>query len=156
MNYIKRLSPHSGKLERWLGADKLDYLSGQFRDWYGPLVNIRDVPGSLWITPGGDFVGDFERGSFASAFDALGDHLKQFWKRVERERSFSEYQFGVGFTSISDALARASGGNGQWLNGTIQKSGPTGVAAVTSSLWRVGAMPAAGALRVRQRRAGGR
>lgn len=144
MNIIKRRSPHSGQLERWLGAEKAAYLSRQFRDWYGPPVNIRDVPGSLWVTGGGDFVGDFGRGGFASAFDALGDHLKQFWARVDRERAFREYQFGAGFTSISDALARASGGNGQWINGNIAKTGPTGVVGVSSSLWRVGAQPAAG------------
>lgn len=143
-NLIKRRSPHSGQLERWLGADKTAYLSRQFRDWYGPPCNIRDVPGSLWVTGGGDFVGDFGRGGFASALDALGDHLRQFWARVDRERSFREFQFGVGFTSISDALSRASSGNGQWLNGLIAKTGPTGVVGAASSLWRVGAMPSAG------------
>lgn len=142
---LKRRSPHAGQLERWLGADKTAYLSHQFRDWYGPPVNIRDVPGSLWVTGGGDFVGDFGRGGFASAFDALGDHLKRFWARVEREQAFREYQFGAGFTSISDALSRASGGYGQWVNGSVSKSGPTGVVGACSSLWRVGAMPAAGA-----------
>jgi hypothetical protein len=144
-NLIKRRSPHSGQLERWLGADKTAYLSRQFRDWYGPPCNIRDVPGSLWVTGGGDFVGDFGRGGFASACDALGDHLRQFWARVDRERSFREFQFGVGFTSISDALSRASSGNGQWINGLIAKTGPTGVVGAASSLWRVGAMPSAGA-----------
>jgi hypothetical protein len=145
MHIIKRQSIHSGRLERWIGAEKTAYLSRQFRDWYGPPVNLRDVPGSVWVTGGGDFIGDFGRGGFASAFDALGDHLRQFWARVDRERAFREYQFGVGFTSISDALARASGGNGQWLNGTIGKVGPTGVVGSASSLWRVGTMPIAGA-----------
>lgn len=144
MQILKRLSPHSGKLERWLGAEKVEYLSGQFRDWYGPPVNIRDVPGSLWITGGGDFVGNFERGSFASAVDNLRDHLKQFWARVERERAFGEFAFGAGFASISDALNRASSGNSQLINGTISKVGPTGVVGSASSLWRVGPQPSAG------------
>lgn len=145
MAYInQRLSPHSSKIERWLGAEKAEYLSGQFKDWYGPPVNVRDVPGSLWIAGGGDFVGDFGRGSFASAFDHLRDHLKQFWARVERETAFREHAFGAGFTSISDALARASGGYSQLLNGNIAKSGPTGVVGSASSLWRVGAQPSAG------------
>lgn len=137
-------SVHASKLERWLGAEKLDYLAAQMRGWYGPPINLRDVPGSVWVTADGDFIGDFGRGAFASAYDHLRDHLRQFWARVERERAFGEFAFGVGFTSISDALSRASSGYSQIINGGISKTGPTGVAGVASSLWRVGAQPAAG------------
>jgi hypothetical protein len=49
----------------------------------------------------------------------------------------------MAFTSIGDALARASGGNSQ--RRVFNKVGPTGVVGVTSSLWRVGPQPAAGA-----------
>jgi hypothetical protein len=142
---LPRLSPHSGRLERWLGADKIDQISRSYRDWYGPPCNLRDVPGSVWVAGGGDFHGDFERGSFASALDVLRDHVRQFWKRVERERSFAEFQFGAGFTSVSDALARASAGNRVLINGgQIAKIGPTGVVGVPSSLWRVGPQPPVG------------
>lgn len=133
-------SVHSGRIERWLGAERAAYLSHQFRDWYGPPVNIRDVPGSVWIAPGGGFVGQFERGFFHSAADALRDHLRGLWKAAGKPA-----YCGVGFASISDALLRASSGNRQLLNGTISKTGPTGVVGVASSLWRVGAQPAAGA-----------
>lgn len=144
-NIIKRLSPHAGRIERWLGADKVEYLTDQMRGWYGPPINIRDVPGSLWLTGDGDFVGDFGRGFFASALDGLRDHLQFFQRKLDLERSFSQHVFGVGFTSISDALARASSGDGQMLNGgQIAKSGPTGVVGSASSLWRVGAQPSAG------------
>lgn len=139
------MTVHAGKLERWLGAEKIQYLQSQMVGWYGPPINVRDLPGSVWITADGDFIGDFDRGSFASAFDQLRDHLKQFWKRLEFERGFSEYQLGVGFTSISDALARASSGDSQLLNGNIGKVGPTGVVGVSSSLWRAGTNPPAGA-----------
>jgi hypothetical protein len=133
-------SVHSGRLERWLGAERVEYLSSQFRDWYGPPVNLTDVPGSVWVAPGGGFVGRFERGFFHSAADALRDHLRDLWEAAGKPA-----YCGAGFASISDALLRASSGNKQTLNGTVSKSGPTGVAAVASSLWRVGAMPAAGA-----------
>ena len=148
MSYVNRggRGVHAGKLERWLGADKIDKLVGDMRGWYGPPINIRDIPGSVWITGDGDFVGDFGRGAFGSALDHLRDHLKQFWKRVERERAFGEYAFGVGFTSISDALARASSGYSQPLNGgMILKTGTLATATATGSLWRVGSAPAAGA-----------
>jgi hypothetical protein len=137
-------SVHASRLERWLGAEKIASLQCSMAGWYGPPINLRDVPGSVWITGDGDFIGDFERGNFASALDALRDHLKQFWARVERERPFGQHAFGAGFASISDALVRASAGNSQQLNGNIAKTGPTGVVGVASSLWRVGAQPAAG------------
>lgn len=143
-NIIRRRSIHAGKLERWLGADKIDKLVADMRGWYGPPINLRDVPGSVWVTGDGDFVGDFERGSFGSALDSLRDHLKQFWKRLEFERGFSEHAFGVGFSSISDALSRASSGYSVPIL-PVLKVGPTGVVNVTSSLWRVGTTPAAGA-----------
>lgn len=146
MEILKRRTVHSQRLERWLGAEKVDYLVKTMDGWYGPPINVRDVPGSLWLTRDGDFCGDFERGGFASALDGLRDHLRQFWKRVERERAFQQYALGVGFTSISDALARASAGDSQMLNGgQISKTGSAGVIGSCTSLWRVGAQPAAGA-----------
>lgn len=131
---------HSQRLERWLGTAKVEYLSQQFRTWYGPPVNLRDVPGSVWVTAGGEFVGTFERGFAATALDALREWLA----RVDRAIARPQLQLNAGFASISDALARASSGERQLINGTISKTGPTGVSAVSSSLWRVGAMPAAG------------
>lgn len=146
MAYVNRggRGVHAGKLERWLGADKIDKIVADMRGWYGPPINLRDVPGSVWVTGDGDFVGDFGRGAFASALDNLRDHLKQFWARVERERAFREHAFGAGFTSISDALARASGGYSVPMPGVI-KVGPTGVVNVASTLWALGSTPAAGA-----------
>ena len=132
-------SVHSGRLERWLGAERVEYLSSQFKAWYGPPVNLTDVPGSVWVAPGGGFVGAFERGWFHSAADALRDHLRALWKAAGKPA-----YCGAGFANIGDALLRASSGNRQLLNGTISKSGPTGVVGSASSLWRVGAMPAAG------------
>lgn len=134
---------HSQRIERWLGKQKAEYISGQFRNWYGPPVNLRDVPGSVWIAPGGDFVGHFGGGHFASAFDAIEDHARRMW------RTLSQPQYGyanAGFASLSDALVRASQGDAQMLNGgQIQKTGATGVVGSASTLWRLGAQPAAGA-----------
>lgn len=140
-------SVHSGRIERWLGKEKAEYLSGQFRTWYGPPVNVIDLPGSVWIAPGGEFVGQFDMGSFGSAVD----HLYDLMKRKTRDfvwnidRASRQASFGAGFTNLADAVLRASSGFSQTLNGNIQKTGPTGVVASASSLWRVGAMPAAGA-----------
>jgi hypothetical protein len=109
------------------------------RGWYGSPICVRDVPGSVWITRDGDFVGQFDRGYFASAYDAFEDHLKRAWSSIGQPNYGLAY---AGFASISDALARASQGYSR--RRAFAKSGPTGVVAVTSSLWRVGTQPVAG------------
>ena len=142
MHILRRRSPNASRVERWLGAEKANQVSSYMEGWYGPPINLRDVPGSLWVGPDGDFCGSFERGAFSSAADALGDHLTTMWERASRAVREQEAVFGAGFSSISDALAKASTGSGQVIN--ISKTGPTGVVGVTSSLWRLGAQPAAG------------
>jgi len=150
---LKRLSTHSGRLERWLGAEKLERLSNNFRhgggpncSWYGPPVNLADVPGSVWIGGDGDFTGDFGRGFFASAADAMADHLKRLWREAGKPVYLREAQFGVGFTDLADAIDRTRTGYRQYLNGNIGKNGVTGVLAVAESLWAVGTIPVAGAI----------
>lgn len=151
---IKNRSTHSGRLERWLGADRIEQLSNNMRHgggrdtkWYGPPIHLIDVPGAVRITGDGDFIGHLPRGGFFSAADALGEHFRRLWKEAGKPLYIPDAVFGVnsgGFASISAALARASAGNKvpflSW-----QKTGPTGVANAASTLWRVGAMPAAGA-----------
>lgn len=151
---LKRRSIHSGRLERWLGAEKIEYLAHQMRHgggpnvrWYGQPINLRDVPGSVWITADGDFVGDFERGGYHSALDSLAQHFRDLWKAAGKPVYLPEPALGVGFASISDALSKSSSGYRQLLNGgMIQKSGPTGVVGRASTLWRLGAAPAAGSV----------
>lgn len=136
---------HAQQLERWLGAEKIASLQSHLAGWYGPPIHIRDVPGDVFVTADGDFVGNFHSGGFASALDHLRDHLKQFWRRVEREK-LGKHIFGAGFTSLDDVISRSSQGFGQMLNGgMIAKTGPAAVAGGASSLWRVGTSPAAGA-----------
>lgn len=132
---------HSQRLERWLGTDRVEKLSRDFRDWYGPPVHLIDVPGSVRVTKGGEFIGPFDHGYFGSAADNFRDYIRRVWKELGVHQPALA---AAGFTSISDALARASGGFQQLLNGNIAKTGPTGVVGVASSLWRVGAQPAAG------------
>lgn len=143
---MKRKAVSSSRIERWLGRDKAEQLSGYMKGWYGPPINLRDLPGSVWIGRDGDFCGDFDRGFFDSAEDAFGRMLTREadkWKRALHPDIIGAYA-GAGFASISDALARASVGNRQLINGNIAKTGPTGVIGVASSLWRVGAQPSAG------------
>lgn len=126
---------HAGRMERWLGAEKVSHLQRCMRGWYGRPICLLDVPGSVWVTADGDFVGTFNRGWFDSALDAF----ERFW--IASGKPQHGYA-NAGFASISDALARASAGNSQRRQ--INKVGPTGVVGATSSLWRVGPQPAAG------------
>lgn len=110
------------------------------RGWYGRPLCLLDVPGSLWITADGDFVGHVRGGHFASAMDVFETKLRRAW------RVLGTPQHGyanAGFASISDALSRASQGFSQRRQ--FNKIGPTGVTGVTSSLWRLGPQPAVGA-----------
>lgn len=133
---IRTRSTHSGQLDRWLGPDRTTYLSACMKGWYGRPISLLDVPGSVRVGPDGDFVGHVGRGAFFSALDALEVSLKCAAKAPRST-------LHAGFTSISDALSRASQGFSQ--RRPFNKVGPTGVVGVTSSLWRLGPQPAAGA-----------
>jgi hypothetical protein len=134
---------HAGRLERWLGAERIAHLQACMANggsrWYGRPINLVDVPGSVWITADGDFVGKFYRGHFLSAVDEFMSRANRFL------RVAGQPQYGycnAGFASISDALSRASQGYSQRLQ--FAKVGPTGVVGATSTLWRVGPQPVAG------------
>lgn len=139
-----RLSPlksaHAQTVERWLGPEKIAHLQTCMKGWYGRPICLLDVPGSLWITADGDFVGYVNGGYFASALDFFESKLRRLWEAAGKP------QYGycnAGFASISDALSRASQGNSQRRQ--FNKLGPTGVVGVSSSLWRVGPQPPVGA-----------
>lgn len=134
------MSVHSGRLERWMGQEQLDQLSGCMKGWYGPPILISDCPGEVYVTGDGDFVGNFDRSLGECALDIIIDKFR----KIDRAMLSQRGRLNVGFASIGDALLRASSGNSQILNGGVSKTGPTGVVGSASSLWRVGAQPAAG------------
>lgn len=137
MHLMKHRPTHSARLERWLGTERVEQISQQMAGWYGPPIHLLDCPGSVRVGKDGDFVGPFERGVFMSAMDALE-------QAFQRAAKVPRHSFNTGFTSISDALSRASGGFSQTPGGGFNKIGPTGVAGVTSSLHKLGPQPIAG------------
>lgn len=149
---IKRRSIHSGRLERWLGKEKIEQLSNNFlhgggpgNAWYGHPVNLTDVPGSVWICGDGDFVGSFDRGFLASAADSLADHLRRLWSAAGKPIYIPEQQLGAGFADVADAIERMRTGYRQYLAGgnIVKTAGISNGRALT--FWGVGSLPVAGA-----------
>ena len=133
------LGTHAQRLERWIGAAAAERVSLAARDWYGPPIAVAGVPGNVWAMPGGDIRGRIRAGEFASGLEwALGRAGRIAEAMARRQRA----QCNAGFASLSDLISEASAGKRREI--TMQKAGPTGVAAVTSSLWRLGNKPAAG------------
>lgn len=135
-----RLSTHSQRLERWLGAETAQHVSDTMRDWYGPPIPLAGVPGLVYVGRGGDFVGPI-RGGYASC---LADYAWARWQRIVRG-TIRRATLNTGFASLSDLITEATtGGKSQFL--MYQKTGVAGPAATSSApLWAQGAMPAAGA-----------
>lgn len=137
-------STHSARLERYLGADKVEELSRNMRDWYGPPIALNGVPGRVFATGDGDFVGDVRVGWEMSMWDHACDIGRRL-KRAARVASGKERnRLNAGFTSISDIILEATV-NAKKQELFYRKAGPTGTATYgTSSLWGVGTQPQAG------------
>lgn len=137
---------HSDRLTRWLGRDRAEHLSQAMRDWYGPPIAVQGVPGAVWATAGGDFVGHIDGGD-SSAEDRLHEIVKRETRASDARRLLMAVrlkQAGMaGFSSLSDLIAEATANKAYQF--FFQKVGTTGVVASTNTLWFVGNMPAAGA-----------
>lgn len=134
---------HSDRLERWIGTDKVEHLSKSMAGWYGPPIAVHGVPGQVYICADGDFIGEIRAGYEATCVDRAMDVAKRLRRGARIATSPKRAILHAGFSSLSDLIAEASAG--KRLDFPFNKVGPTGVANVTSSLWRVGNSPPAGA-----------
>lgn len=138
------LATHSGRLERWLGKEALERVSHAMKDWYGPPIALHGVPGKVYAHKGGDFRGEIRDGFEMSVLDRANDlanRMKRASRVVSRKQALT---LNAGFSSLSDLISEATVG-GKKRDFNFSKAGPTGVANVTSSLWRLGNTPAGGA-----------
>lgn len=147
--YIKRRSVHSGRLERWLGPEKIARISNQMlhgggygHNWYGPPIELLDIPGNVAICGDGDFVGSFDRGGFASAADNLFCHFRNLWRLAGKPIYIPEPEFGVGFTGIADLIERERTGYKQKVFCSKEIFSST----TFNDLWGTGTVPPAGAI----------
>ena len=137
---------HSGKLERFLGTEKVEEISRNMRGWYGPPIAVAGVPGNVWAQRDGDFAGRLNCGSFLTGLDFAVDRLRRYVKRVARHAVRRQFaQLNAGFASISDMISEATAGS-KMRRFDFMKIGATGVVGGTNTLWRVtGGTPAGGA-----------
>jgi hypothetical protein len=134
---------HSGHLERWLGADIVDHTHRVFKDWYGPPVALHGVPGNVYVTGGGQFVGHIDAGSELSGADVADLIISRNNKIRFGEMAHLRRQSGA-FSTLSSLIQAMSGGKGQQL--IYVKTGIAANAIGNSNeLWTRGSMPAAGA-----------
>lgn len=139
------MQTHSHRLERWLGLELTEKLSRDMASWYGPPIALAGVPGNVRVCGGGGFVGEIRSGWEMSALDRADDLLRRF-RRALRIATGPEKrsQLNAGFASLSDLITEATTG-AKRREFPFLKNGPTGVVGATSTLWRLGASPPAGA-----------
>lgn len=149
---------HSEKLERWLGAEKVQEISDRFRDFYYPVA-VHGVPGNVRVMPGGDFTGEIRAGEYFTASDGAAAVFKKIRLAAEQKarrnkaldtlldmiRAGDSRLSTVGaFASIDAIIAAYTGGKGQALN--YAKTGVASNAIGNSNdLWSRAGQPAAGA-----------
>lgn len=140
---FKEVSTHADRLERWLGGETVESLSLSMKDWYGPPIAVAGVPGNVWAHKGGDFSGPIKAGQFMNGLDWAEQRVKRILRNTW-QRQLHPTAIYAGFSSLSDLIAEATTG-AKRRSFYYTKTGPTCVAGVTSSLWGLVSVPAAGA-----------
>ncbi len=140
------VNTHSDRLERWLGADKVAQISAAMCNpaakWYGSPIAVHGVPGHVYASADGDFIGAIDAGYEASVLDRVADMHKRERRRRLARMGHGRRQSGV-ITTLDGALSAYFGGDNRTFS--FLKSGTTGVVNATNTLWYVGSQPAAGA-----------
>lgn len=133
---------HSDRLERWLGADVVARLSSHMRGWYGPHIALAGVPGAVYVTRDGDFVGKLDAGAEMSKHDRLADMVSRERRRRLAAMARGRKQLGA-FGSLDAIVAAATAAKYQRL--WMQKTGTAAsVLGAAMDLYHTAGFPAAG------------
>ena len=136
---------HSDRLERWLGAEKVAQMSAAMCNphakWYGKPIAVHGVPGQVYATRDGDFIGAIDAGYEMSAMDRA-EHIIRRHRQAQRARMARVRRQSGAIGSLDQALAAYFGGGNRTFS--FNKAGTTGVVGATNTLWFVGSQPAAG------------
>ena len=103
---------------------------------------MHGVPGQVYATKGGDFIGAIDAGYEMSAMDRA-EHIIRRHRQAQRARMARARRQGGTIGSLDAALAAYFGGGNRTF--LFNKAGTTGVVNSTNTLWYVGNQPAAGA-----------
>lgn len=137
----RNYSTHAQRLERWLGAEAVALLSENFRGWPGGPVAVHGVPGAVYVTGDGDFVGECRGGQELSHVDRAMGILREEQRR--RFKYAHRYQRGS-FSSLSALITAATAGKSCRMTFSKVGTAPTAIGGAMD-LWGVGNQPAAGA-----------
>ena len=113
------------------------------KGWYGPPIAVGGVPGKVFVDKDGEFRGKINTGKFASAKDIAEGIIKRAVRAAKKQAREDLFRSNMGFSSLSDMISEITS-NGKKHVFSYSKTGTTGVAGVTNSLWAVGSSPAAG------------
>lgn len=135
------MTPHTQRLEKWLGAARLSSLSDNFKDWHGPPVALSGVPGTVFVTRGGDFCGEYRGSAIVTPLDRAHELVKQ----IERQRFQRRFwrQRGA-FAGLSALIAAKTGGKSVTMMFNKTGTTPTSVNGAMDA-WMYAGQPAAGA-----------
>lgn len=138
-------STHSDRLERWLGAEQVAGVvrAMQGRNWHGGPIAVHGVPGSVYVTKDGDFIGEIRSGQEVSAVDRAMDYLNRERRRHVTRLGHLRRQSGA-FGNLSAIIAAATGGKRQDV--VFAKTGVASNAIGNcNDLWVAAGQPVAGA-----------
>lgn len=135
INPIFNRSTHSGRLEKWLGAETVENISRAMRGYHADIaLPIGNVPGRVYVNRDGDFVGSIKGGYYA---DLLGLIQERALRAVRKT------VLHAGFSSVGDLISELTTG-GKKQSVVFSKVGGTGVVGVARHLWNVSNIPPAG------------
>lgn len=135
INPIFHRSTHSGRLEKWLGAETVENISHAMRGYHADIaLPICNVPGRVYVNRDGDFVGSIKGGYY-------GDLLGLIQERALR--AVRKTVLHAGFSSVGDLISEMTTG-GKRQSVVFSKTGGTGVVGVARHQWNVASIPPAG------------
>lgn len=135
-------STNSTHLERWLGAEQVAAVSKGMRGFYGPPIALAGVPGAVFVTNDGDFIGECRAGAEATSRDRLEDIVRRAKRAVRRTVQRAPNQLNTGFASLSDLISEFTAGKGQQL--PFYKTGVVSATSTSTSLFQLPGMPTSG------------
>lgn len=109
-------STHSDRLENFLGPEKVREISDAMSGWYGPPIAVAGVPGSVFATGDGDFIGSCDIGVAATLIDLAVTARNRLRRAARIASSGNRSQLNAGFASLSDLIMEATlGGKKQQI-----------------------------------------